>query len=27
MRKYLLTYFGQETNDRCGNCSNCSGSN
>ena len=27
LRKYLLTYFGQETNDRCGNCSNCSGSN
>ena len=27
LRKYLLSYFGQETNDRCGNCSNCSGSN
>jgi len=27
LRKYMLTYFGQETNDRCGNCSNCSGSN
>lgn len=23
LRKYLLSYFGQETDESCGNCSNC----
>lgn len=23
LRKYILNYFGQETEEHCGNCSNC----